>query len=800
MVIDTDPGPRSRARQLVSTGEHRGRRRHRGRVDQQRSQRPQRRPRRGRRWAVETDDFGPDAVYEHTFDEPGTYRYYCSIHGTTDAGMVGPSSSRSEPQWRHHATMRPLAVGRVAGSAGRRRLRRRRRRRRGEDEARRRTEDDPAVPDDYDTIQAAVDAAEPGDLVLVSPGHLRGGGHRRPPTTSTIRGLDRNEVILDGEFELENGIRVVEADGVAIENMTARNYTEQRLLLDRRRGLPRLVPHRLSATATTASTPSTRPTACSSTRYASGSPDAGFYIGQCYPCDAVIDDVVSEYNGLGYSGTNSGGNLLHRQLDVPRQPGRHRAQQRQLRAVLPRAGDHDRRQPRPLQQQLRDAPAIDAALLAIGNGILVAGGIGNVDRAQPGVRPRPSPASASCPSPRRMPTTSCRRRPTTISPAARTRPSPPPIPADSPTPCCGTRGTTGSSATWSRTRAWPTSASVAGGRAGLGNCFADNELTSTAPADLETLAPCEGDGSGGDWTAGALDLRRVPGAEKPPSGDYKDVDRPDPTTRRTCPTPRTPRPRPATDVPGDVDVDAIEVPAGRATPRDRRSSRSVARRARSWRRSCVATRGRRCAMPSRPPRSACRRRRPDRRGGSAVRRRMSLQPRRPRRPDRALRPSRPVTPAHVLRQHRHRRLDHGCRPGRRRHHVRAEARPGVVLGPGAARATAGWWPPPVRPPTTAPGRCRSRHGRALPIRAQDDRRRPGASRPQPLDIVAWACGTGPERHTTPPACPEGRPLRLLVSFPDCWDGEHLDSDDHAATWRAAPTGRARSHIPWRCRN
>ena len=27
-----------------------------------------------------------------------------------------------------------------------------------------------AVPDEYDTIQAAVDAAEPGDLVLVSPG------------------------------------------------------------------------------------------------------------------------------------------------------------------------------------------------------------------------------------------------------------------------------------------------------------------------------------------------------------------------------------------------------------------------------------------------------------------------------------------------------------------------------------------------------------------------------------------------------------------------------------------------------
>ena len=43
--------------------------------------------------------------------------------------------------------------------------------------------------------------------------------------------------------------------------------------------------------------------------YASGSPDAGFYIGACNPCDAVITDVLAERNALGYSGTNAGGNL-----------------------------------------------------------------------------------------------------------------------------------------------------------------------------------------------------------------------------------------------------------------------------------------------------------------------------------------------------------------------------------------------------------------------------------------------------------------------------------------------------------
>ena len=40
-------------------------------------------------WGVEVDDFQPGASYSHTFDEAGVYRYYCSIHGTTEEGMVG---------------------------------------------------------------------------------------------------------------------------------------------------------------------------------------------------------------------------------------------------------------------------------------------------------------------------------------------------------------------------------------------------------------------------------------------------------------------------------------------------------------------------------------------------------------------------------------------------------------------------------------------------------------------------------------------------------------------------------------
>jgi len=46
-------------------------------------------PAEGDGFGIEPDDFGPEAVYEFTFDEPGTYRYYCSLHGTSVAGMVG---------------------------------------------------------------------------------------------------------------------------------------------------------------------------------------------------------------------------------------------------------------------------------------------------------------------------------------------------------------------------------------------------------------------------------------------------------------------------------------------------------------------------------------------------------------------------------------------------------------------------------------------------------------------------------------------------------------------------------------
>lgn len=55
---------------------------------------------------------------------------------------------------------------------------------------------------------------------------------------------------------------------------------------------------------------------------------------------------------------------------------------------------------------------------------------------------------------------------------------------------------------------------------------------------------------------------------------------------------------------------------------------------------------------------------------------------------------------------------------------------------------------------------------------------PTATSPQPLAVVSWSCGTSSARSEVPPECPAQRGLRLLVTFPDCWDGERLDTVGH----------------------
>ena len=40
-------------------------------------------------FGVDTGSFKPGSTYTATFSTPGTYHYYCSIHGTKERGMIG---------------------------------------------------------------------------------------------------------------------------------------------------------------------------------------------------------------------------------------------------------------------------------------------------------------------------------------------------------------------------------------------------------------------------------------------------------------------------------------------------------------------------------------------------------------------------------------------------------------------------------------------------------------------------------------------------------------------------------------
>ena len=83
----------------------------------------------------------------------------------------------------------------------------------------------PANTHYYKTIQAAVNASTSGDWVLIEPGV-----YDEPVKVTAaqsgiwIRGMDRNEVILDGQNEPGNGIEMYKANNVRVENLTVRNF------------------------------------------------------------------------------------------------------------------------------------------------------------------------------------------------------------------------------------------------------------------------------------------------------------------------------------------------------------------------------------------------------------------------------------------------------------------------------------------------------------------------------------------------------------------------------------------------
>ena len=236
-----------------------------------------------------------------------------------------------------------------------------------------------AIAGQYRSIQAAVDAAKPGDWILVGPGdyHERA-DHRKkrgPQPSDTpaaviigkahihLRGMNRRRVVVDGtkpgslrcsreekdqDFGVKgsdgkplgrNGIVAWKANGVSIDNLTACNFLNGAGSVGNeiwwnggdgtgRIGLHNLEGSYLTATSTfykdgsTAASYAIFASNASGGRwdhmYASNMSDSNYYVGACQQvCNQTVDHVWSQYSSQGYSGTNAGGKVIieHSEFD-----------------------------------------------------------------------------------------------------------------------------------------------------------------------------------------------------------------------------------------------------------------------------------------------------------------------------------------------------------------------------------------------------------------------------------------------------------------------------------------------------
>jgi parallel beta helix pectate lyase-like protein len=173
------------------------------------------------------------------------------------------------------------------------------------------------VPREYPTIQAAVDAANPGDLVRIAPGIY----HEQVVVPDTkhdlvLRGTDRNRVVLDGDDGHRYDGIAVHADGVAVENLTVRGFGSNGVLFTPApHDKPPLKGWR--ASYVTATNNGLHGIDALDARggtidhvWASGHGEAGLRVGRCHPCDLLVTDSVAERDMAGFEGVNASGNIV----------------------------------------------------------------------------------------------------------------------------------------------------------------------------------------------------------------------------------------------------------------------------------------------------------------------------------------------------------------------------------------------------------------------------------------------------------------------------------------------------------
>ncbi|TWF73066.1 parallel beta helix pectate lyase-like protein [Kitasatospora viridis] len=386
------------------------------------------------------------------------------------------------------------------------------------------------VPQDFRTVQQAVDVARSGDTVLIGPGVYKESVQVAKPDL-VLRGTDRNAVVFDGGVRLVNGITVTGA-GSVVENLTVHGYlangvlftgvTDQKL---QQRGAGGSAYNPLDTTRFPAvqGFRASRVTSYDNglygiyafdahggvieDSYASGQADSGIYVGQCRPCDTLVRGNTMAGNAVGIEITNASegvsvlGNLVTgNRVGITINSNDQEALAPQHGAVL--AGN-----------VVADNNAADTPEQADGGfgiGIGIGGGTG--DRVQ--------------------------RNLVRGNTAAGVIVTDPPGHPASDDQVQGNR-VTGNGADLVLAAADPS------------NCFSGNQPATQSPAGLEGLAGC---GAGG---RGSLPSGEAAVVQAPPGVPFSQV--PAPPAQPSMPDPTVPA-APATGLPGTVDPDAYPLP------------------------------------------------------------------------------------------------------------------------------------------------------------------------------------------------------------------------------------------------